>query len=245
MHIDLNCDLGESFGAYSKGNDENILKKITSANIACGFHAGDPQIMLRTVQLAIKNDVKIGAHPGYPDIQGFGRRHIDIPPEEIYSLVLYQIGALHAMVTSQGGQLSHVKAHGALYNRAAKEKEAAKAIARAVYDFDPGLTLFGLANSEMITAGREIGLATANEVFADRTYQSDGTLTPRTQDGAVIHNDRQALEQVLKMVLDHKVVTVDGSEIEMVPDTICLHGDNEKALIFAERIVEALKKNKK
>ncbi|EDL66144.1 5-oxoprolinase subunit PxpA [Bacillus sp. SG-1] len=241
MHIDLNCDLGESFGTYSKGNDEKILEIITSANIACGFHAGDPQIMLKTVQLALKNGVKIGAHPGYPDLQGFGRRNIDISPEEIYSLVLYQIGALNAIVRSQGGQLSHVKPHGALYNRAAKEIETAKAIAKAIHDFDPSLTLFGLANSKMITAGKELGLETASEVFADRTYRSDGTLTPRSQEGAVIHDDDQALAQVVKMVKEHKVVSTDGTEIDITPDTICLHGDNEQALIFAGKIIKILK----
>jgi 5-oxoprolinase (ATP-hydrolysing) subunit A len=240
MQIDLNCDLGESFGTYSKGNDEKILEHITSANIACGFHAGDPQIMLKTVQLAIKNNVKIGAHPGYPDLQGFGRRIIEIPPEEVYSLVLYQIGALSAIVQSQGGRLSHVKPHGALYNRAAKDKETARAIAKAAADFDSGLTLFGLANSELITAGREAGLSTASEVFADRTYQSDGSLTPRSQEGAVIHDEGQALKQVVNMVKEHKVLSVDGTEIKIVPDTICLHGDNEKALIFAEKIIQAL-----
>ncbi|WP_409250977.1 LamB/YcsF family protein [Bacillus sp. SCS-153A] len=241
MKIDLNCDLGESYGSYSKGNDEKILEKITSANIACGFHAGDPQIMLRTVQLAIKNGVNIGAHPGYPDLQGFGRRHIDISPEEIYSQVLYQIGALNAIIRSQGGQLSHVKPHGALYNRAAKEYETAAAIAKAVHDFDSTLTLFGLANSELINAGEELGLQTASEVFADRTYQNDGTLTPRSQEGAVIHSEDEALEQVVRMVKDHKVVSTDGTEIDITPDTVCLHGDNEQALRFAEKILNALK----
>ncbi|MGF2616645.1 LamB/YcsF family protein [Rossellomorea vietnamensis] len=241
INIDLNCDLGESFGSYSKGNDEEILKRITSANIACGFHAGDPEIMLRTVQLALKNGVKIGAHPGYPDLQGFGRRHMDIPSEEIYSLVLYQIGALEAIVRAQGGSLSHVKPHGALYNRAAKDVEIARSITKAVHDFNPFLTLFGLANSYLITAGEEFGLHTASEVFADRTYQNDGTLTPRHQEGAVIHNDTKALSQVVKMVKEHKVISTDGMEIEIKPDTICLHGDNENALLFADKILSALK----
>ncbi|MGM0845307.1 MAG: 5-oxoprolinase subunit PxpA [Bacillota bacterium] len=241
MMIDLNCDLGESFGSYSKGNDEEILKKITSANIACGFHAGDHQIMLKTVQLALQNGVNIGAHPGYPDLQGFGRRNMDISAEEIYSLVLYQIGSLHAIVKSQGGELSHVKPHGALYNRAAKDEEAAKAIARAVHDFDPALILFGLANSQLIAEGNKIGLQTASEVFADRTYQNDGSLTPRTHEGAVIHSEEQALAQVIKMIKERKVVSADGVEIEISPDTICLHGDNKKALMFAEKIREALK----
>ncbi|WP_456274437.1 5-oxoprolinase subunit PxpA [Bacillus sp. AK031] len=240
MKIDLNCDLGESFGTYTKGNDQKILEKITSANIACGFHAGDPQIMRKTVSLALKNGVKIGAHPGYPDLEGFGRRNMDIPPDEIYSLTLYQIGALYGVVKAQGGRLSHVKAHGALYNRAAKDKAAARAIAQAVFDFDPYLTLFGLANSEMITAGNEIGLRTASEVFADRTYQNDGTLTPRSQEGAVIHDEEQALSQVVRMVKEKKVITLDGFQIPITADTVCLHGDNEKALAFADKIIKQL-----
>ncbi|RIW35068.1 LamB/YcsF family protein [Bacillus salacetis] len=241
MQIDLNCDLGESFGAFVKGNDQGILKRITSANIACGFHSGDPQVMLKTVKLALHNGVKIGAHPGYPDLQGFGRRHIEIPPEEIYALVLYQIGALSAIVRSQGGQLSHVKPHGALYNRAAIDIDTANAIAQATADYDPGLCLYGLAGSELITAGKKAGLKTVNEVFADRTYLSDGTLTPRSQEGAVIHSDEQALAQVIRMVKEHKVVSLDGIEIDILPESICLHGDNEKALDFAEKIIEALK----
>jgi 5-oxoprolinase (ATP-hydrolysing) subunit A len=240
LNIDLNCDLGESFGTYTKGNDQKILEKITSANIACGFHAGDPQTMRRTVSLALKNGVKIGAHPGYPDIEGFGRRNMDISPDEIYSLILYQTGALYGVVKAQGGHLSHVKPHGALYNRAATDKAAARAISQAVFDFDRSLTLFGLANSEMITAGNEIGLRTASEVFADRTYQSDGSLTPRTKEGAVIHDEEQALSQVVKMVNEKKVISIDGVEIPISADTVCLHGDNEKALAFADKIVKVL-----
>jgi 5-oxoprolinase (ATP-hydrolysing) subunit A len=240
LNIDLNCDLGESFGTYTKGNDQKILEKITSANIACGFHAGDPQIMRRTVSLALKNGVKIGAHPGYPDLEGFGRRNMDISPDEIYSLILYQIGALYGSVKAQGGHLSHVKPHGALYNRAARDKAAARAIAQAVFDFDRSLTLFGLANSEMITAGNDIGLQTASEVFADRTYQSDGSLTPRTKEGAVIHDEEQALSQVVRMVKEKKVISIDGVEIPINADTVCLHGDNEKALAFADKIIKVL-----
>jgi 5-oxoprolinase (ATP-hydrolysing) subunit A len=196
--------------------------------------------MLKTVQMALRNGVKLGAHPGYPDLQGFGRRHMEIPPKEIYSLVLYQIGSLHAIVKAQGGELSHVKPHGALYNRAAKEIETARAIAKAVHDFDSSMTLFGLANSCLVAAGEEIGLPTASEVFADRTYQRDGSLTPRTQEGAVIHDEQQAIDQVLRMVKEHKVASTDGTDIEIIPDTICLHGDNERALIFAEKIAAAL-----
>jgi 5-oxoprolinase (ATP-hydrolysing) subunit A len=240
LNIDLNCDLGESFGTYTKGNDHKILEKITSANIACGFHAGDPQIMRKTVSLALKNGVKIGAHPGYHDLEGFGRRNMDVSPDEIYSLILYQIGALYGVVKAQCGHLSHVKPHGALYNRAAKDKAAARAIAQAVFDFDSSLTLFGLANSEMITAGNEIGLRTASEVFADRTYQNDGTLTPRSQEGAVIHDEEQALSQVVRMVKEKKVITLDGFEIPISADTVCLHGDNEKALAFADKIIDGL-----
>lgn len=196
--------------------------------------------MLKTVQMALKNGVNLGAHPGYPDLQGFGRRHMEIPPKEIYSLVLYQIGSLHAIVKAQGGELSHVKPHGALYNRAAKELETARAIAKAVHDFDSSLTLFGLANSCLLAAGEEIGLPTASEVFADRTYQRDGSLTPRSQEGAVIHDEQQAIDQVIRMVKEHKVASTDGIDIEIIPDTICLHGDNERALMFAEKITATL-----
>ena len=180
MHrIDMNCDLGESFGAYTIGNDAAILPFVTSANIACGFHAGDPGVMRKTVRLALDCHVALGAHPGLCDLQGFGRRKMDISPQEAYDLVLYQIGALYAFIRAEGAVMQHVKPHGALYNMAAKDSKLAEAIAEAVYKVEPELILFGLSGSELIRAAKKTGLQTAEEVFADRSYQADGTLTPR------------------------------------------------------------------
>lgn len=177
--VDINCDMGESFGSYKLGRDEEILDYVTSANIACGFHAGDPSTMKRTVQMALEKNVGIGAHPGVQDLVGFGRREINLSPEEAYDIVVYQIGALYAFVKSEGGKIQHVKPHGALFNMAAKDAQLAEAIAEAVYKVDPEMILFGLAGSELVKAGKKIGLRTANEVFSDRTYQQDGSLTSR------------------------------------------------------------------
>jgi len=238
--IDLNCDLGESFGHYKLGENTAILKYITSANIACGFHAGDPSVMRETVARCIEHQVSIGAHPGLPDLVGFGRREMAISPTEAYDLTVYQIGALHAVATSQGGTIRHVKPHGALYNMAAKNPALAEAIAKAVYDVSPNLILFGLAGSELITAGQKYGLPIANEVFADRTYTNDGTLTPRSYNNAVITSDEAALAQVLQMVKTQTVNATSGETVFLQADTICLHGDGEKAVVFAKMISETL-----
>ena len=238
--IDLNCDLGESFGHYKLGENTAILKYITSANIACGFHAGDPSVMRETVARCIEHQVSIGAHPGLPDLVGFGRREMAISPTEAYDLTVYQIGALHAVATSQGGTIRHVKPHGALYNMAAKNPALAEAIAKAVYDVSPNLILFGLAGSELITAGQKYGLPIANEVFADRTYTNDGTLTPRSYNNAVITSDEAALAQVLQMVKTQTVNATSGETVSLQADTICLHGDGEKAVVFAKMISETL-----
>ena len=238
--IDLNCDLGESFGHYKLGEDIAILKYITSANIACGFHAGDPSVMRETVARCIEQQVSIGAHPGLPDLVGFGRREMAISPTEAYDLTVYQIGALHAVATSQGSTIRHVKPHGALYNMAAKNPALAEAIAKAVYDVSPNLILFGLAGSELITAGQKYGLPIANEVFADRTYTNDGTLTPRSNNNAVITSDEAALAQVLQMVKTQTVNATSGETVFLQADTICLHGDGEKAVVFAKMISETL-----
>ncbi len=243
MKIDLNSDLGESFGAYTIGNDSEVLKYVSSANIACGMHAGDPFVMHKTVRLALQNNVAIGAHPGLMDLNGFGRRKMDLKPQEAYDLVVYQVGALNAFVKAEGGTMQHVKPHGALYNMAAKDEALAMAIAQAVYDVNPELILFGLAGSKSITAAEKVGLATASEVFADRTYQIDGSLTPRTQPNAMITDDEKAIEQVLRMVKEHSVYTVDGQKITVQPDTVCIHGDSLKALAFAEKITKSLKEN--
>ena len=228
--------MGESFGAWSMGADAEVLEHVSSANIACGFHAGDPGIMRRTVARALERGVAVGAHPSLPDLQGFGRRAMSVTADEVYDLVLYQIGALAAFCLAFGGRLSHVKAHGALYNMAAKNVALADAIASAVRDFDSSLILFGLAGSELVRAGRAAGLRVANEVFADRTYQSDGTLTPRNNPDAVIHDMAAALDQVEKMVREGRVRAVDGSEVALETDTICIHGDEPGAVAFAREL---------
>jgi len=239
--IDLNCDFGESFGVYRIGQEE-ILSYVTSVNIACGFHAGDPLVMRQTVQLAVRHGVAIGAHPGLPDLLGFGRRMMAVSPEEVYAYVVYQIGALSAFVKAEGGVMTHVKPHGALYNMAAKDTALSEAIAKAVYDVDPSLVLYGLAGSELICAGQAYGLRTASEVFADRTYQADGSLTPRSDPQAVIADEDEAVKQVLTMIRDRRVRSVQGSDVTIEADTVCLHGDNRQAVRFAKRLREALQK---
>lgn len=239
--VDLNCDMGESFGAYKLGNDEEILDFVTSANIACGFHAGDAATMRKTVAMALEKNVGIGAHPGLQDLVGFGRRNIAISPQEAYDLTVYQIGALSGFVQAEGGRLQHVKAHGALYNMAAKDAALSEAIAEAVYKVNPELILFGLSGSELVKAGEKIGLRTAGEVFSDRTYQQDGTLTPRSQPNALITDPDTAISQVIRMVQENKVHTVQKEDISIKAETICIHGDGVTALQFAEAISKSLK----
>lgn len=241
--IDLNCDLGESFGDFIVGNDELVLPFVSSVNIACGFHSGDPHVMRKTVQLAKENGVAIGAHPGFQDLQGFGRRALPLSPSEVYDLILYQIGALDAFCRSSGVRMNHVKPHGALYNLAAKDAKLAEAIATAVASFDSDLILYGLAGSEMIHAGAAAGLQTAAEGFADRTYQEDGTLTSRNQPNALIHDAEVALRQVLQMVGQGTVTTLSGKTVPVKVDTICLHGDNEQAILFAQKLNGRLSTN--
>jgi UPF0271 protein len=239
-YIDLNCDMGESFGAWRMGQDEALLDLVTSANIACGYHAGDPATMMRTVQIAVAKGVALGAHPSLPDLQGFGRRTMAISPEEARGLTLYQVGALDAFARAAGGKLAHVKAHGALYNMAAKDRALATAIATAVRDFDPSLILVGLSGSELIKAGQALGLTCASEVFADRGLEPDGSLTPRGRPGAMIEDEEQAVTRVLRMVLEGKVAGSDGVDVAIQADTVCIHGDQPKALAFALRLREAL-----
>ncbi|MGV3587079.1 MAG: 5-oxoprolinase subunit PxpA [Adhaeribacter sp.] len=238
--VDLNCDMGESFGAYAFGQDESLLDLVTSANIACGLHAGDPQVMQKTVKMAMLKNVAIGAHPGLSDLTGFGRREIKISPDEAYALVVYQMGALWGFIQAEGGTLHHVKPHGALYNMAAINAPLAEAIAEAVYKVNPSLILYGLAQSELIKAGDKLGLKTAHEVFADRTYSPDGTLTPRQHPQALITNPNDAARQVLNIVQTGKVQTADQQEITLLADTICIHGDGPMAVTFARRIKEVL-----
>jgi 5-oxoprolinase (ATP-hydrolysing) subunit A len=238
--IDLNCDLGESYGAWSMGEDAAVLAHVSSANIACGFHAGDPDTMRRTVRLAAAHGVAIGAHPSLPDLQGFGRREMAVSADEAHALTLYQIGALSAFAKSSGTRLSHVKPHGALYNMAARDPALAAAIAAAVAEFDGSLILVGLAGSALPEAGRAAGLAVAAEAFCDRRYRSDGSLTPRREAGAVIHDVDAAVAQGLSIALHGEALTADGSKVMISADTLCIHGDKPDAAAFARRLRTAL-----
>lgn len=238
--IDLNCDLGESFGAYTMGMDERVIPLISSCNIACGYHASDPLVMRKTVAMAKEAGVGIGAHPGFPDLMGFGRRNMAVSPEEAAAYITYQLGALYAFAKSMHTKLQHVKPHGALYNMAGKDYKLALAIAKAVKDFDPSLILMGLSGSESVRAAEEIGIPVAREVFADRAYMPDGSLVPRSMEGAMIRDENEAIRRVIRMVKEHKVTAIDGTDIEIVPDSVCVHGDNEKALTFVTQIRSAL-----
>jgi len=243
LAIDLNCDMGESFGAWKMGQDEDILPYVTSANIACGFHAGDAATMRKTVAAALRHGVALGAHPGLPDLVGFGRRNMDVSAQDVYDIVIIQVGALAAVAASQGGKLHHVKAHGALYNMAARNGELATAIAKAVHDVDSTLLLYALAGSVQVKAAEDMGLAVAQEVFADRSYQSDGSLTPRKQAGAMIEDPAISIKQVLRMVQEGKVATQQGSDVNVRADTLCIHGDQPDAVVFAQAIRKALGEN--
>ena len=238
--VDLNCDLGESFGAYTIGLDDQVIPHVTSVNIACGAHAGDPSVMRNTVRCAHAAGVAIGAHPGYPDLMGFGRRALAMSPNDVYASILYQVGALAAFAKAEGAQLHHVKPHGALYNAAAKDATLAQAIAQAVKDFDDQLILVGLAGSESITAAQNVGLRTASEFFADRAYQENSALVPRTLTGAVITDKQKAIERTLRAVKEGVVESENGTVIPIAADTICIHGDNPAAVAFAAEIHAAL-----
>jgi len=240
MRLDLNADVGESFGAYKLGQDEQLMPAISSASIACGFHAGDPATMRETVALARRHDVAMGAHPGYPDLIGFGRREIRATPREVEDLVTYQIGALMAVAAAQGVRLQHVKPHGALYNMAIRDAALADAIARATAAVDSTLILFGLPGSELIAAGRRAGLRTAREGFADRSYKPDGTLVPRHDPGAVIGDPAAVVGRAISMARDHEVSAIDGSLVALELETICVHGDTPDAAVLAARIRRAL-----
>ena len=241
--IDLNCDLGESFGSYVLGLDEDILGCVTSVNIACGWHAGDPMVMDRTVGMATERGVGIGAHPGFPDLMGFGRRNMAISPQEAKAYVTYQVGALAAFAAAHGTKLQHVKAHGALYNMAAKDYQLARAICEGVASVDPNLIVLGLANSQWIQAGQDVGVDVRSEVFADRAYQMDGTLVPRSQPGAVIQDADFAIRRAVQMVQEHKVISITGQEVSLIPDSLCVHGDTPMALEFVRRLHDAFAQN--
>ena len=234
--VDLNSDLGESFGNYTIGMDEAVIAHISSANVACGYHAGDPLVMDKTVAACKAAGVAVGAHPGYPDLIGFGRRNIACSPKDAKAYVKYQLGALQAFTRTYGLTLQHCKPHGALYNMAAKDKALAMAIAEAICDVDDKIILLGLANSLMIEAGKEAGLKVASEVFADRAYQADGTLVPRKLPGAVIHDTEEAISRTIRMVKEGFVTAITGEEVPLSADSICVHGDNPSALAFVKNI---------
>lgn len=238
--IDLNCDLGESFGAWRMGEDAALLELVSSANIACGFHAGDPMIMQQTVSVAAARGVAIGAHVSLPDLQGFGRREMRVSANEVHAMTLYQLGALHAFTRSAGTRLAHVKPHGALYNMAARDRTLADAIAHAVQAFDPQLILFGLAGSALIDAGKALELPVAAEAFADRRYLADGSLQSRGEAGAVIDDAQAAMDQALGIARDGVAVAVGGERMNLHADTLCLHGDGAHAVQLARQLRAAL-----
>ena len=240
MRVDLNSDVGESFGAYTIGQDPILLPHITSANVACGFHAGDPGVMRATVAMARQHGVAVGAHPGFPDLVGFGRRDLQATPREVEDFVTYQVGALAAIAGAQGARLQHVKPHGALFNMAVRDAALADAIARATAAVDRQLILFGLPGSELIRAGERAGLRTASEAFADRAYERDGTLVSRRMPGAVIHDPEAVVERVVRMAREKIVIAADQSVVPLEIDTICVHGDTPGAADLAARIRNAL-----
>lgn len=241
MRVDLNCDMGESFGRWELGADAGVMPHITSANIACGAHAGDPATMRRTLRLAREHGVAAGAHPGFDDLAGFGRREIPMPPDGVADLVIVQLGALQAMARAEGMQLAHVKPHGALYNMAARTPALADAIARAVALVDPSLVLFGLAGSPMLAAAERCGLAAAAEGFADRSYEPDGSLTPRSLPGAVIDDVETVVSRAIRMVREARVTARDGTDIHLRVDTICVHGDTPGAAVLAGALSAGLR----
>lgn len=240
MKIDLNCDMGESFGAWEMGRDADLMDYVSSVNIACGFHAGDASVIRETVETAISKNVAVGAHPSFPDLQGFGRREMKMSAQEIFDAVLYQVAAVKGICEAFGGKLHHVKPHGALYNQAAKDKNTARAIVEAVKKLDAKLIFYGLSNSFLISEAEQINLKTASEVFADRTYQPHGTLTPRTESNALIETAKQSVAQVLQMIKSQTVTATNGEQISITAETVCIHGDGANALRFAKTIRQAL-----
>ncbi len=238
--VDLNADVGESYGAFRIGADEELLQLVTSANIACGWHAGDPLVMARTVDLAFRNGAGIGAHPGFPDLLGFGRRNLQISRAEAKAYVLYQIGALDAFVRRTGGTMQHVKLHGAMYNVVSKDPTLASAVIEAVVEFDRDLILVGFSGSQFVQLAREAGLRVAREAFADRAYAPDGTLVPRTSANALITEPAVAATGALRMMTEGLVRASDGQDIHVRADTICIHGDNPEAVSFARAVRQAL-----
>ncbi len=244
--IDINCDIGESFGAYKIGMDEAVMPYITSANVACGWHAGDPSVMNRTVRLAAERGVRVGAHPGYPDMQGFGRRFLECSPDEIRDFAIYQIGALQAFCAVHVIQLSHVKPHGALYNAAVRYEKVGAAIAEGIASVDPNLlyfTLAGKAGDNMARIGKEAGLRVIREAFPDGNYTAEGTLVPRSRKNAVVHNPETVAERAIQIATKGALPCEEGSWIELEAQTLCVHGDSPEAVDTARRIRMALEQN--
>lgn len=243
LPIDLNCDMGENGSEEGLANDLSIMPYVTAINVACGFHAGDKETMTKTVKAGLRHGISIGAHPGFDDREGFGRREMNLIPSEIYDLVARQVRLMKAVTASLGASLSHVKPHGALYNMAARSASMADAVADAVYDADSKLILYGLSGSELIRSGKKKGLKVYQEIFADRTYQSNGSLTARNQPDALINDQEQAVAQVLQIIRRGTTTTAQGTEITLQADTVCLHSDGSQALIFAREIHNALKQH--
>ena len=244
MIMDLNCDMGESFGTYELGYDELAMPYVTSINVACGFHASDPDNMAKTVLLAKKHGVAVGAHPGYPDLVGFGRRSMALTPEEVKNAVIYQIGALDAFCKAAGVRLQHVKVHGALYNNAEKDLTVATAIAKAIKAVDPSLYMLCLANSQMGVAAKQEGVPFVEEAFADRAYTEEGSLVSRKVEGSVIHDINEVVTRVVRMVTEKTVVAITGKVIPIQAQTICVHGDTPGAVDMVKAIRAALEKEK-
>lgn len=236
MRVDLNCDVGESFGRYELGDDAGVLPHVTSANVACGFHGGDPSVIRRTVRLAVRCGVAVGAHPGFPDLAGFGRRELHAAPSEIEDVVLYQVAALAGVAAAEGGRLRHVKLHGALYNMAARDRTLAGAVARAVAAADARLILVGLSGSRLLDAGRDAGLKVASEAFADRAYEADGALRPRTLPGAVLRDPDVVVRRVVGMIRGGEVESSGGERVAVRADTVCIHGDTPGAAALAAAV---------
>lgn len=240
--VDLNSDLGESFGNYTLGMDDKIIPLVSSANVACGYHASDPVVMNRTIAMAKEAGIRVGAHPGFPDLMGFGRRNMAVSPAEAKAYTLYQLGALDAFCRVKGVKMQHVKPHGALYNMAAKDYALSQAICEAVAEFDKNLIVLALSGGELAHAANDMGLRTALEVFADRAYEEDGSLVNRRKEGAMITDEEEAISRVVRMIKEKKVTAITGKDIPIQADSVCVHGDGAKALAFVEQIRKTLTK---
>ncbi|MCD8225645.1 MAG: 5-oxoprolinase subunit PxpA [Clostridiales bacterium] len=238
--VDLNSDLGESFGNYTIGMDDKVIPLVTSANVACGYHASDPVVMEKTIEMAKAAGIEVGAHPGFPDLMGFGRRNMAVTPAEAKAYTLYQLGALDAFCRAHNLNMQHVKPHGALYNMAAKDYALAKGICEAIREFNPELIVLALYGGELIHAAKDLGLRAAMEVFADRAYEEDGSLVNRRKEGAMITDENEAIRRVVRMIKEQKVTAITGKDIPMRADSVCVHGDGAKALAFVAKIRETL-----